>query len=347
MKRLLALALTLLPTAALLQAQEAAASGEARSYGFPEYEYTLAIVLLAAGIVAYAFMALFRLVRHLDGELSIAKQKLAGTYVEPEPEPVQLLPETEEAEAPSKLAEFFGGNTVAIEEEEKITLDHEYDGIHELDNDLPPWWTALFYATIAFGVVYLIHYHVLRTGPLSAEEYEIAMEKAEEARLERLASAGEQLNAKTVSMQTDAASLASGKDIYLTNCQTCHGPEGQGLAGAGPNFTDEYWIHGGAIGDLFTTIRYGVPTKGMIAWKDQLKPEQIEDVASYILSLQGTNPPNALPPQGERYIPEDDAPEDGQAPDGEATPDEEAQPADADTETAEAEQARPGQTASL
>jgi cytochrome c oxidase cbb3-type subunit 3 len=99
---------------------------------------------------------------------------------------------------------------------------------------------------------------------------------------------------------------------------------------------------------LFTTIRYGVPTKGMIAWKDQLKPEQIQAVASYILTLQGTNPEGALPPQGERYVPEEDSPEgeDAANPDGES-PDGEAQPADAGTETAEAEEATPQSTASL
>jgi cytochrome c oxidase cbb3-type subunit 3 len=208
MKRLFTLALALLAPAALLRAQEAA-SGEAISYGYPEYEWTLAIVLLAAGIIAYAFLALFRLVRQLDGELTVAKQKLAGTYVEPEPEVVDIVVEPEQKEAaPSKIAEFFGAPKVAIADEDAITLDHDYDGIHELDNDLPPWWTALFYVTIAFGVVYLVHYHVLRTGPTSSEKYEIAMAKAEEARMERLAGAGEQLNAKTVTMLTDAGTLA-------------------------------------------------------------------------------------------------------------------------------------------
>lgn len=309
MKRLTWTLLTLFPALALR-----AQTGEAAVYDFPAYGWTLAIVLLAGVIVVYAFYALFRLARHLDAELQVARQKLAGTWVEPEPEapPVEAA-EAAMAEEPSAIATFFGRPKVAIEDEDTITLDHNYDGIRELDNDLPPWWTALFYVTIAFGVVYLAHYHVLRTGPSSAEKYETAMAKAEEAKLARQAG-GTELNASTVTLLTDASSLSAGEAIFMQNCMTCHGPQGQGLAGAGPNFTDEYWIHGGAIGDLYTTIRYGVPSKGMIAWKDQLRPVQIQQVASFILSLQGTDPPNALPPQGERYVPEEAPSPEGETP---------------------------------
>ena len=76
----------------------------------------------------------------------------------------------------------------------------------------------------------------------------------------------------------------------------CHGQKGEGLVG--PNFADEYWIHGGGIKNVFKVIKYGVPDKGMIAWQAQLKPADMQKVGSYILTLQGTNPPNPKAPQG-------------------------------------------------
>ena len=303
MKRLFWLVLVLLPALAVQ-----AADGEAAVHGFPAQGWTLGILIIAAAVIAYAFLALFRLVRLLDRDLQITKQKLAGTWVEPVPEPkpqpVAELEAVQASDEPGNVAIFFGAPKVAIEDEDTIALDHNYDGIRELDNDLPPWWTALFYGSIVFGIFYMFHFHVLGTGSSPAEQYVVSMEKAEAAKAARLEGPGEVLNATTVTLLADAGSLAAGEAIYTQNCLTCHGVYGQGLAGAGPNFTDKYWIHGGAIGNLYTTIRYGVPAKGMIAWKDQLPPEKIQQVASYILSLQGTDPADALPPQGDLYEPE-------------------------------------------
>ncbi len=296
MKRILFLLAGFLP---VLTAR--AASGQIHE--FPYFDWYVGTLVLAALVIVWAFYALIKLLRYFDGELEIARRKLAGTWVEPvkviEPEkPVQ-----KESEKRSIITLLQ--NSVPIAEEASITLDHNYDGIRELDNDLPPWWTALFFITIGFGVVYMLHFHVFKTGDLPLEKYEKSVLLAEEQRLERLASSTEEITAATVTVLTDESSLLAGKDIFMKNCQTCHGLQGQGLAGAGPNFTDQYWIHGGAIGDLYTTIRYGVPAKGMISWKDQLPPQSIREVSSYILSLQGTNPPNALPPQGVLYVPQD------------------------------------------
>lgn len=297
MKRLLVFLFALTPVLSL-QAETG------KTYDFPTFTWYVGTLLLAAVVIGWAFYAMFRISRYLDQELSIARQKLDGTWVEPEPQPV-ALPQTEPvAEEQHSLFDRLQ-NAVPVQEEASITLDHNYDGIRELDNDLPPWWTALFYITAGFAVFYMLNYHILKTGDLPREKYDKSVLLAEALRQERLAASGDEINASTVTTLTDASSLTAGKEIFLKNCMTCHGADGQGLAGAGPNFTDEYWIHGGAIGDLYTTIRYGVPAKGMISWKDQLPPKQIQQVASYILSLQGTNPPNALPPQGERYIPED------------------------------------------
>lgn len=188
---------------------------------------------------------------------------------------------------------------VPIEKEKDILFDHEYDGIRELDNSLPPWWVALFYITIAFGVVYLFYYHVSGSGLSSQEEYELEMEKAEEAVAAFVARQGDQVDETNVVALEDENEISLGKAIYEVNCVACHGALGEG--GIGPNFSDEYWIHGGDIKDLFRTIKYGVPEKGMISWQTQLRPAEMQRVASYILTFQGTNPPNGKAPEGELY----------------------------------------------
>ena len=176
-----------------------------------------------------------------------------------------------------------------------IHSDHDFDGIQEYDNDLPPWWKMMFYVTIVFGVGYMLHFHVFRTGALQTEEYEMEMEQA--AIL--AAKNADDPNAVTnYEVLTDAAALESGKSIYAQNCAACHGQEGQGTVG--PNLTDEYWLHGGDVNDIFKTVKFGVPAKGMVPWQGKLTKDQILEVSSYILSLQGSNPANAKEPQGEK-----------------------------------------------
>ena len=179
-----------------------------------------------------------------------------------------------------------------------ILAGHEYDGIKELDNRLPRWWLWLFYITIIFAAVYFIRYHVIRTGKLQDAEYKAEVEAASSKYQQPAETAS--INAVTVTLLADATSLEAGKAIFDKSCVVCHLSKGEGLVG--PNLTDQYWIHGCKIGDLFNTITVGVPDKGMISWKDQLTPLQIQQVASYILSLQGTNPPNAKAPQGELCV---------------------------------------------
>ena len=220
---------------------------------------------------------------------------------------------------------------VAIEEEQDILLDHEYDGIMELDNKLPPWWLYMFYFTIAFGVVYVGYYH-FSDGPSQLEEYKAEMALAEEQKAAFLASAANNIDESNVELLADASALANGKEKFETLCVACHAASGgstQNPPGVGPNLTDEYWLHGGGIKNVFKTIKYGVPAKGMIAWESQLSPKQMQEVASYILSLQGTNPPNAKEPQGELWT------GDG----AEKAPAEEAAPAEEETPAAEAETA--------
>lgn len=269
--------------------------------------------------------------------------------------------------------------------EKDILTDHDYDGIKEFDNDLPPWWLWLFYLSILWAVVYMVHYHVLGTGDSPLTEYQKEMdpswkapaethdfsigyrspfytgrqditplsriesaaaleaEKAFQAAVEggkMTASSLESLSfeelvqaamtvaspeqlgklqqafpeiqptlkdgakvasaAPAISVEplTDAASLASGESIFTTNCVSCHGKAAGG--GIGPNLTDDYYLHGPTPGNMVTTITSGVPAKGMISWRGILTDKQILEVASYILTLKGSDPANAKAPQGEK-----------------------------------------------
>lgn len=192
---------------------------------------------------------------------------------------------------------------VPLDHEKDVLLDHNYDGIQELDNSLPPWWLAMFYITIAIGVVYMGYYHLGGNGLSSAEEYELSMVQAEEEIKAYRASLGETIDETNVTVLTDPSALDLGKTLYNANCVACHGIAGEG--GVGPNLTDEYWIHGGDIQSIFSTIKYGVVEKGMISWKSQLRPADMQKISSYILTFQGTNPPNGKKPQGEKYISEE------------------------------------------
>ncbi|BDD06315.1 hypothetical protein AUTU_37980 [Aureibacter tunicatorum] len=200
-------------------------------------------------------------------------------------------------EAPVRLSFWDRFNqsmtdAVPIENEAEILLDHDYDGIKELDNHLPPWWKYLFYATIVFAAVYLALYQVFDVMPNQEQEYQAELKIAEQQKL----LAAMSIDENSVEFSDDPEVLASGAAIYAANCAACHRDDGGG--GVGPNLTDDYWIHGGTIGDIFKTIKYGVPQKGMISWQKKLTPSKISDVSSYIKSIRGTNPENAKEPQG-------------------------------------------------
>jgi cytochrome c oxidase cbb3-type subunit 3 len=183
-----------------------------------------------------------------------------------------------------------------LEEERNFMMEHTYDGIEELDNPTPPWFMYLFYLTIIFGIFYGAYYHVYATENLQAGEYKTEVAVAEKAREAYMKQFANSINEDNVTLATDAKDLTSGSTIYTTNCLACHGDKGQG--GVGPNLTDKFWIHGGGIKDLFKTITHGIPEKGMIAWEKSLNPIQIQQVSSFVLTLQGTNPPGAKEPQG-------------------------------------------------
>ncbi len=194
-----------------------------------------------------------------------------------------------------------------IEEEAEIILDHNYDGIKELDNSLPPWWLYGFYVTIIFGVVYMIRYHVLGADDQFVE-YEIEYAEAAKAIEEYKKTAKDLVDVNTVELLTDAGDLNAGKKIFEVNCVACHMADGGG--GIGPNLTDEYWILGGGIKNVFNTISEGGRSgKGMIAWKASLKPSEMAQVASYVLQFQGTTAANPKEAEGEIWIDESAAEE--------------------------------------
>ena len=188
---------------------------------------------------------------------------------------------------------------VPIDREADIDLGHDYDGIRELDNRLPPWWVWTFYLTIFIGVAYLYVYHASDIGLSQHEEYIAEMERGEAEKAAFAARQKNSIDESNLVAITDAASLEKAHGIYIANCAACHGAEGQG--GVGPNMTDKYWVNGGSIKDVYMTIKNGVPEKGMIAWKSQMQPTTILSLASYIKTLGGTNPPNPKAPQGDLY----------------------------------------------
>jgi len=209
------------------------------------------------------------------------------------------------AKRPSVVAKLMDALTRRPDkevEERDLLMHHEYDGIRELDNVLPPWWVWLFYGTIAWGVLYLVNMHVTGTWNDSKEEYVAEMEQAKADVAAFVAKAGASVDENTVTVTTDASALAAAKETFTTYCAACHGADGAGSeSSVGPNLTDAYWIHGGGVKEIFRTIKYGVPAKGMISWKSQLKPNEIQALASYILSLQSTGGPTGKAPQGELW----------------------------------------------
>ena len=194
----------------------------------------------------------------------------------------------------------------SIEHEGEVIMDHNYDGIRELDNVLPPWWVYLFYGTIIFAVVYLVRFHII--GDYDQKlEYEQEVAAAQLAIEEYKKTAKDLVDVNTVEFLSDAADLSAGEKIFVANCVVCHTADGGG--GIGPNLTDEYWILGGGIKNVFNTVSEGGRDgKGMIAWKQTLKPAEIAQVSSYVITLGGTTPENPKAPEGDIWI-DPDAPQ--------------------------------------
>lgn len=227
----------------------------------------------------------------------------------------QTLSEEAQERYLSRKAEKSGGsftesiykklrNTKAVETEQEIILDHNYDGIRELDNELPPWWVYMFYATIIFAVVYLVRFEIF-DDYTQEEEYEAQIAKANAEVEAYKLTAKDLVDANSVQLLTEAGDLSAGKAIFLTNCVACHLADGGG--GIGPNLTDENWILGGGIKNIFNTVSEGGRDgKGMVAWKQILKPLEMAQVSSYIITeINGTTPANPKAAEGDIWVDED------------------------------------------
>jgi cytochrome c oxidase cbb3-type subunit 3 len=186
-------------------------------------------------------------------------------------------------------------------------LDHNYDGIQEYDNPLPRWWLALFWATIIFTPLYILYFH-FGGGMLATERYDQEMIAFYDKQAEELLALGEITEHTLAELTADPSMMNGGKKIYQAKCATCHGMFGEG--GIGPNLTDDYWLHGGQLMDVYRTVSEGVPTKGMLAWERQLRPAELMAVSSFVGTLLGSEPPNPKAPQGESYVRQAPAPVD-------------------------------------
>ena len=268
------------------------------------------LVLMFLVLVLLVLVGIEGIVSSLDNILfQSLDEEGKARYLESKSRPSKLVAWVKNAY--KKLA---GGKP--MEEEHEIILDHNYDGIKELDNSLPPWWLYTFYASIIFAVIYLFRYHVFYTAPNQfaelENEYTIAQNEIEEYKK----TAKDLVDFETVQVLTDATDLANGKKIFEVNCVACHKADGGG--GIGPNLTDEHWILGGGIKNVFKTITEGGRDgKGMIAWKTSLKPSEINQVASYLLTFQGTTPAEPKDPEGDIWV-EESVPQAGEATETEA-----------------------------
>lgn len=290
MKKLIALFALLLPLGSFAQ-QAAPKSFWDDPFNSPDLPYyaTLTFVGIVFILLVLVMIVLIRTVNLLIQQ--IEKQRAAAAGLEYVPAPSWW----------DKLTQKLNAS-VPIEEEKSVELDHNYDGIRELDNHLPPWWKWLFYVTIIWSAVYLFAYHLSYSLPLSGAEYEAEVANAQKQKDLYLASQPQAvIDEASLVYSKDGAIIAKGKDVFVKNgCASCHGNEGGGN-NIGPNITDEYWIHGGGIKNVFATIKNGVVEKGMPAWGKVMSPSDVRDVAFFVLSLQGTKPANAKAPQGELY----------------------------------------------
>lgn len=288
--------LTLAATPLLAQDETTEAAAKAAESAAPSVltptNIFIGVLIIAAVLLLIVSVVLLKTFKAMEKEMANPT-----SYV---PEQDKML-EYEEWKATQKDKPGLWAKLLSLRplsEEKDIMIDHEFDGITELDNPTPAWFNWLFGVTIVFAVGYFFTYEVFGWGQNQDQEYATEMTDAKAEKEAYLAKAGNKIDENTVKESQDAAVIGAGQALFNTNCIACHGDKGQGTVG--PNLTDEYWLHGGSVNNIFKTIKYGVPEKGMIAWEKTLTPKQISEVSNYIISLKGTNPPNAKAPQGDK-----------------------------------------------
>jgi len=272
-------ALTLIGNSAIAQDASAAASPVVSKLSQTSFYLLVSVIVLELAVI----ISLLFLLRYLVG---IKRKRKPAKVPAPDKPKVSWF---------EKINKTKTVNATAEAEED---MGHNFDGIRELNNPTPPWWKWGYIFTVCFGVVYFWRTEISHSAPSQLEELAAAEEKAAIARQEYLKKAANNIDENNVTMLTDPADIAAGQKIFISNCAPCHGPQGQGVVG--PNLTDDYWLHGGKLNEVFKTIKYGVADKGMKSWQDDFSPKQLAQVACYIKTLHGTNPPNAKEPQGQK-----------------------------------------------
>jgi cytochrome c oxidase cbb3-type subunit 3 len=286
--------ITLLLTSSLLLASQslmaqdstnAAAKSTIPNYGgLSSTTFYLLVIVFITELIIILFLAFF--IRRFSADLLPQKQKTPAR-------------ERKFKNWWSKIDKKLLTRAIPVEQEADVMLDHDYDGIKELDNPLPPWWKYGFYVTIGVAVVYLLIFHVFGIGKNPTQEYNAEMDKARIEKELYDANNKDKIDENNVHM-ADAAGLAQAKVIFEAKCFVCHGKLGEG--GVGPNLTDNYWLHKGSLNDIYKSIDNGYPDKGMQSWATEFSPKVISYLASYVKTLHGTNPPNAKAPQGDLYV---------------------------------------------
>lgn len=250
-----------------------------------------ALIFIAVILVAVVGVYLVKILNILASQAEKEKAERLGIII------------THKASWWSKFIDSMNA-AVPVAQEKAIVLDHNYDGIKELDNHLPPWWSWLFIGTVIWSAVYLFVYHVSGSMPLQMQEYQTELVDAEQQAIRLRASQPQAvIDENALVYAPDEAIIIKGKAVFQSsNCASCHRNDGGGNA-IGPNLTDKYWIHGGDVKSVFALIKNGAVEKGMPAWGKVMSPKDVYDVAFYVMSLQGTNPPDAKAPQGVIFEP--------------------------------------------
>jgi len=241
------------------------------------------VLVAVISIELIAILVILFFIRRIQQELMPAKEKVSSLAL---------------SDWWAKANNKFFTKAVPLEKEADVLLHHDYDGIRELDNALPPWWKYGFILTVFFAVAYLLHFHVLNSGNNPTQEYAAELARADKQMAAYAAKNKDKVDENNIVM-ADATGIAAGREIFQQACWACHGKLGEG--GAGPNLTDDYWIHKGSLNDVYRSLKLGYPEKGMQAWEKQYSPKQLSEITSYIKTLRGSNPPNGKASQGDIF----------------------------------------------
>lgn len=187
---------------------------------------------------------------------------------------------------------------IILKDEEHLVLDHNYDGIQELDHPLPRWWVWLFYLSIIYAVFYA-GYYMIGSGPTLRQELDIALKEIESKKAPA-AGGSDESDETFVAWMGDESHIQAGQKVFVSKCAACHGDKAQGLVG--PNLTDDNWLHGeGKLVGIAKVIREGVMDKGMPPWNQLLTSDEVKSTVAFLAKLHGSNPPGGKPAQGEKF----------------------------------------------